>query len=657
MSYLVFSCRPLHLFSLLIANLPKPVLGLILLPLLILRDAQATEQTNEQTSTKQPAIEVIHVLGQRNNALANPTVDHNREYYDISETSTIKTNIAQWLADIPGISLNGQGGLFQSYSIRGFSKWRIQTLVDGIPIYTDRRAGNSASFIPELLLSGIDATKGPSSALYGSDAIGGIINLTTLGYDHNAFSASWKNQGNQQELLTALGDSHWQSAMTIRRSHNASDASGTPLDTSFKQYSLLQKNKTQWRDIDLSMTWLASYGEDIGKSSAQYPSQRITLYPQDMHHLWQLEASQDDNWYARLFHHYQNWDSEVTRVNAHKTLTAYQAHTLGASLLTAMSLWSGHARFGFDWTSRQGVSINESEFSLANQLNYRQPLLDGQQHNIGLFSDIVWQFDQLVLSAGFRHDYISLRQSINSQQRSDQQSNANIALNWQLSTQLNMQLEFATGFRFPTLTELYFNGETPRGTTLGNSTLAPETSQGMQFSLTSQINETWLLAVNNYYYQLDNYIERYRLTDGSRSYRNLEQVTLYGSELALTWQQSKQLEHKFSYQWQKGKNQQSQPIADLVPSQFAWHIEWLWQQWQISHQFALRLRQTDVGSGEQTRPSWLNWQLSASYPLSPDMRIVLSGDNLFNRQAATTADEDAPQVIGRTLGLKLSYIF
>ena len=41
------------------------------------------------------------------------------------------------LLQSPSVSLNGQGGQIQSISIRGYSRWRIQTLLDGVPIVSD----------------------------------------------------------------------------------------------------------------------------------------------------------------------------------------------------------------------------------------------------------------------------------------------------------------------------------------------------------------------------------------------------------------------------------------------------------------------------------------------------------------------------------------
>ena len=66
----------------------------------------------------------------------------------VDQTSFSSDSLASLLTQSPSVNLNGQGGLLQAINIRGFARWRIQTLIEGVPIYTDRRAGTSMEFIP-----------------------------------------------------------------------------------------------------------------------------------------------------------------------------------------------------------------------------------------------------------------------------------------------------------------------------------------------------------------------------------------------------------------------------------------------------------------------------------------------------------------------------
>ena len=65
-------------------------------------------------------------------------------------------SLTEFVSATPSVSENGQGGLFQTYSVRGVSRLRVMTLVSGMRIVGERRAGVSASFIDPLLMDSVD---------------------------------------------------------------------------------------------------------------------------------------------------------------------------------------------------------------------------------------------------------------------------------------------------------------------------------------------------------------------------------------------------------------------------------------------------------------------------------------------------------------------
>ncbi|MEL0306850.1 MAG: TonB-dependent receptor plug domain-containing protein, partial [Halieaceae bacterium] len=117
------------------------------------------------------------ILGARNELSQALSGSTNVPLLTRDDQVSLDRTIADWLATAPGISLNGQGGLFQSYSLRGLSRARIRTEIDGVPIVTDRPAGNAIGFLPPFLLQSVSGVMGPVSALYGSEAMGGVITL------------------------------------------------------------------------------------------------------------------------------------------------------------------------------------------------------------------------------------------------------------------------------------------------------------------------------------------------------------------------------------------------------------------------------------------------------------------------------------------------
>ena len=64
--------------------------------------------------------------------------------------------LTEMVSEVPAVAENGQGGMFQNYSVRGVSRQRVLTLVAGMRIVSERRAGVSASFVDPALMRSVD---------------------------------------------------------------------------------------------------------------------------------------------------------------------------------------------------------------------------------------------------------------------------------------------------------------------------------------------------------------------------------------------------------------------------------------------------------------------------------------------------------------------
>lgn len=96
-------------------------------------------------------------------------------------------NLAEALQNVPGVTIKDYGGLgnTKSISLRGSSDSQVLVLLDG------QRLNNPQSGsidLNQISLEGIDrieVVRGGNSALYGSDAIGGVVNLISKKGDHS----------------------------------------------------------------------------------------------------------------------------------------------------------------------------------------------------------------------------------------------------------------------------------------------------------------------------------------------------------------------------------------------------------------------------------------------------------------------------------------
>jgi outer membrane receptor for ferrienterochelin and colicins len=96
------------------------------------------------------------------------------------------TDITDALINVPGIHIQG-GGVEQSIMIRGMDASYTLFLIDGRRVQDNQafglngqQAGTPINFLPPLdSIQRIEVIRGPASSLYGSDAIGGVINIIT----------------------------------------------------------------------------------------------------------------------------------------------------------------------------------------------------------------------------------------------------------------------------------------------------------------------------------------------------------------------------------------------------------------------------------------------------------------------------------------------
>ena len=87
--------------------------------------------------------------------------------------------VAEALKEAQSLTLQGVSGRGTVASLRGLSTKHTLVLVDGKRLSTGFRNNMDLGEIPTSMIERIEIVRGPSSALYGSDAVGGVINIIT----------------------------------------------------------------------------------------------------------------------------------------------------------------------------------------------------------------------------------------------------------------------------------------------------------------------------------------------------------------------------------------------------------------------------------------------------------------------------------------------
>lgn len=102
-----------------------------------------------------------------------PIVTVSREFL----TQNLSSNLVNAIANVPGVSAVTTGPNVSKPFIRGLGYNRVLTLFDGVRQEGQQWGDEHGVEINENLVDKVEVIKGPASLLYGSDAIGGLINF------------------------------------------------------------------------------------------------------------------------------------------------------------------------------------------------------------------------------------------------------------------------------------------------------------------------------------------------------------------------------------------------------------------------------------------------------------------------------------------------
>ncbi|BDP15152.1 hypothetical protein TUM13926_27450 [Escherichia coli] len=111
------------------------------------------------------------------------------------------TSVNDVLRRLPGVDItqNGGSGQLSSIFIRGTNASHVLVLIDGVRLNLAGVSGSAdLSQFPIALVQRVEYIRGPRSAVYGSDAIGGVVNIiTTRDHPGTEISAGWGSNSYQ----------------------------------------------------------------------------------------------------------------------------------------------------------------------------------------------------------------------------------------------------------------------------------------------------------------------------------------------------------------------------------------------------------------------------------------------------------------------------
>lgn len=151
-----------------------------------------------------------------------------------------------------GISNGGSGGI-KIRGVGGSPTNAVLMMVDGQPQFAGIYSHHVADFYGSEYVERVEVLRGPASVLYGSNAMGGVINVITKNADREGFHANLSSQyGSYNTWLSSLSATarYGKFSSLVSASYGRSD--GTVENFDFRQASLYAK-----LGYDFSESWKA----------------------------------------------------------------------------------------------------------------------------------------------------------------------------------------------------------------------------------------------------------------------------------------------------------------------------------------------------------------------------------------------------------------
>ncbi|NQX31782.1 TonB-dependent receptor [Pedobacter boryungensis] len=519
------------------------------------------------------------------------------------------TNIIDAIAKVPGISQVTTGGAISKPSIRGLGYNRVLTIVDGAREEAQQWGDEHGVEVDQFSANRIEVLKGPASLLYGSDALGGVINiiddLVPASGDFNGnFTTSYNtNNGLTASSLMLQGNTNgfvYRGRASYKNAYGFSYGDKTVPNSGFNETNfsgMLGLNKT-WGYAHLS---LSKFNTNVGlvengpNANGDYEDENGAIITNDEAQTRKLNLP-----FQNINHYRAAINSNVLLGGGQlKTTLAFQRNirkefeesAIEPGLNLGLNSYTYDVKYSFAnsgvWEPTVGVQgMHQTNLNRGDEFL----IPDYTSDNIGAFAYLKRNFTKGAINAGVRYDYKNVdgddltsdgNQVFTAFNNKFSNISGSIGFAFEIAKNLNLKGNAGSGFRAPNIAELGANGR-HEGTfryEIGNSNLKQETS--LQFDLGLEYNaEKVTIGLNAYSNRIYNYIypgnfnnetHPFLEEDGTTTtlplYRYVQtDAELLGGEASVDFHLIKSLHFENTFAYVKGTNKANNTALPFIPA-------------------------------------------------------------------------------------------
>ncbi|MEO8670067.1 MAG: TonB-dependent vitamin B12 receptor [Tahibacter sp.] len=378
------------------------------------------------------------------------------------------TSIADLLRGLPGVSLanNGGAGKQTALFLRGTESDHTLVLIDGIKIGSATAGGAALQDLPIEQIERIEVVRGPRSSLYGSEAIGGVIQIFTRRAARPLETNFSVGIGSHDTRNASAGvglknDVAWLNAnVAYADTDGINSCRGRPSPGGAGCFTF-EPDRDPYRNESVSLRGGVALGEHIEVDGNFLRANGHNFYDGSF-----VNESKNREEAASAGMRFQATDSLSLHLSGGSSTDLSDNYEAGA-FVSKFDTRRNQASLQADLTVSAAHRLSAGIDQQNDKVTSDTPYDESARRDTGIFGEYLGRFGAHDLQLSARSD---------ENQQFGQHSTGSIGWGYTFSPALRVNASYGSAFKAPTFNELYYPG-------FGNANLEPESSRSVELGL------------------------------------------------------------------------------------------------------------------------------------------------------------------------------
>lgn len=536
-------------------------------------------------------------------------------------------SLTEVLRRVPGVEIAQNGGRGHSASVfmRGTNSDHVLVLVDGIRINSSA-GGVAINRFPIGLVERLEVIRGPNAAVYGSDAIGGVINIITRshrGDEAKQVSLGIGSLSSKKADVIAKADVEENGHLQVAAGFEQTDGYDIKNAGKGTQYGFDGQNLMAGYEHQLNEQWLGYFSASWFDSDAEYDNYGSVNhgYSQSESFTGQLNY-QGDQLKSLVSLNYQQTE------NLDYSLSEGKANASTKANITMTQLqWAN--LYQLTENAEVGAGVDARRESLADDAkNYgaAHKLAGESRDTQGVFASGRVYVDSWTFESGVRYD---------KHDKYDHYTTWSLAAGYQLNDEHRIRAAYGTAFKAPTYSDLTTTPD-----------LKPEESKNIEFGVSGVYSfASWNASV--YDNKVDNLIIWYKpaLSSG-HWYSDNTDARIKGFEFDVNFNTGP-VNHMLVAEFKDHKDDNNVQLARRAEQNYKWMSSLSLGQFDLNATYTYIGKRLDLPTATPKDADYIPatnlWDMSVGYWVNQDMTLRGRIENVFNEQYESAIGYKAPE--------------